>query len=85
MFSRATNASKVAMVALVDFLLRRDVELIDCQVTSDHLLTLGAREIPRREFLRRIEKAVEHPTSREPWTGGGRCSYLAVKKSQAES
>ena len=77
MFSRATNASKVAMVALVDFLRQREVELIDCQVTSDHLLTLGAREISRRDFLRRIEAALKHATSRDLWTGGGPCSYLS--------
>ena len=86
MFSRATNASKVAMVALVDFLRKLDVDMIDCQVTSDHLLTLGAREIHRREFLRKIGNAIEeYPTSRELWTGGGPCSYLAVIASSREN
>lgn len=76
MFSRMPDASKAAMVALVDFLRKREVELIDCQVTSEHLLTLGAREIPRAEFLRRVEAGVAHPTCRARWSGGGPCGYL---------
>ncbi len=54
MFHRATDASKVALVALVGHLRQRDFELIDCQVPNDHLASLGAREIPRREFLSRL-------------------------------
>jgi leucyl/phenylalanyl-tRNA---protein transferase len=68
MFARRTDASKVALAALVDFLKAREVRLIDCQVTSAHLLSLGAKEIPRDEFLRRLREALQHPTPRERWT-----------------
>ena len=51
MFHHETDASKVALAALVEQLKQEDVELIDCQVSSEHLLRLGAREIPRARFL----------------------------------
>lgn len=51
MFSRRTDASKVAFVHLVRKLQEEGVMLIDCQVTTDHLLSLGAEEIPRRRFI----------------------------------
>ncbi len=51
MFSRRTDASKVAFVHLVRKLQEEGVVLIDCQVTTDHLLSLGAEEIPRRRFI----------------------------------
>ena len=55
MFSHQTNASKVAFVHLVDELIKSDYALIDCQVTNDHLLSLGAEEIPRNQFLKLVE------------------------------
>ncbi|WP_127477291.1 leucyl/phenylalanyl-tRNA--protein transferase [Sulfurivermis fontis] len=51
MFSHKTDASKVAFVHLVRKLQAEGVVLIDCQVTTDHLLSLGAEEIPRRRFI----------------------------------
>jgi leucyl/phenylalanyl-tRNA--protein transferase len=57
MFTDVSNASKVAFVTLVKRLKDLDVELIDCQVHTQHLVSLGAREIPRREFIRRITAA----------------------------
>jgi len=51
MFARVTDASKVALVRMVRFLEQRGFALIDCQVASAHIATLGARAIPRREFL----------------------------------
>lgn len=50
MFTRATDASKVAMARLVAECGRRGVELIDCQMATDHLASLGSRCIPRRRF-----------------------------------
>jgi leucyl/phenylalanyl-tRNA--protein transferase len=69
MFSVRPDASKTALAALADYLQAHDVPLIDCQVTSTHLLSLGAREIPRAEFLRRLAGALGFPTDRQPWTG----------------
>jgi len=59
MFSRVSNSSKVAFVRLVENLRRLDVDLIDCQVKTDHLMRFGAREIPRKLFLEQLKKAVE--------------------------
>jgi leucyl/phenylalanyl-tRNA---protein transferase len=51
MFHRETDASKVALAALAQRLQAEGVDIIDCQVKSDHLVYLGAREIPRARFL----------------------------------
>ena len=59
MFSTETDASKVALVGLVEDLRRRGVPLIDCQQRTPLLASLGAREIPRREFLRRVAALVD--------------------------
>lgn len=59
MFSRVSDASKVALVALAQRLDALNFELIDCQVYSPHLASLGAREIERDEFLRFLEQGVE--------------------------
>lgn len=58
MFCTATDASKVALHALVQWLHQYDVELIDCQVASEHLFTLGARPIPRAEFVACLERGI---------------------------
>jgi leucyl/phenylalanyl-tRNA--protein transferase len=50
MFSRGRDASKVALARLVDECHARDIELIDCQVASSHLASLGAREVSRSQF-----------------------------------
>ncbi|MCU7799113.1 MAG: leucyl/phenylalanyl-tRNA--protein transferase [gamma proteobacterium symbiont of Lucinoma myriamae] len=54
MFSLKNNASKVAFVHLLDVLTKSNYALIDCQVTTAHLLSLGAEEIPRNQFLKLI-------------------------------
>lgn len=51
MFSKVSNASKYGFIALVNMLKTKDVKLIDCQVYTDHLASLGAREIERGDFL----------------------------------
>ncbi len=51
MFSKVSNASKVAFVALVDSLRENNYKLLDCQLHNDHLESLGAVEIPREEYL----------------------------------
>ncbi|MGB5103996.1 MAG: leucyl/phenylalanyl-tRNA--protein transferase [Steroidobacteraceae bacterium] len=67
MFSLERDASKVALMRLVESCLARGVELIDCQVASLHLASLGAREIPRQEFVARLQSAIpdlEPPAAR---------------------
>ena len=68
MFSCATDASKVALVALVDELRRRGFPLIDCQVKTPLLAALGGREIPRRHFLRRLNGLVNYSEPPGKWT-----------------
>ncbi len=67
MFSRANDGSKIAIVHLAGQLRRWGVPFIDCQVRSDHLVSLGARELPRRDFLRQIAGLVDLPASTGPW------------------
>ena len=67
MFSRATDASKIALVHLVRQLQQWDFKLIDCQMKSEHLESLGAREIPRSEFSARLAELVNYPQSQGRW------------------
>jgi leucyl/phenylalanyl-tRNA--protein transferase len=71
MFADRPDASKVAFVAAVRWLAARGVGLVDCQVTTEHLVRFGAREIPREEFLSRVEDALESPTLRGRWDVDG--------------
>ncbi|MSO29885.1 MAG: leucyl/phenylalanyl-tRNA--protein transferase [Acidobacteria bacterium] len=67
MFSRRTDASKVALVTLVRQLERWEFETVDCQMATTHLASLGAREIPRAEFAERLRRLVELPPITSPW------------------
>jgi leucyl/phenylalanyl-tRNA---protein transferase len=67
MFSRATDASKVALVKLVQVLTSRGFPLVDCQMHTPLLESLGAREIPRREFLRALAGLVNYPEPPMKW------------------
>jgi leucyl/phenylalanyl-tRNA--protein transferase len=58
MFHRETDASKIALMALVDRLKARGYELLDTQWSTPHLERFGATEIPRREYLSRLERAL---------------------------
>jgi leucyl/phenylalanyl-tRNA--protein transferase len=58
MFHRATDASKAALVALVERLRARGFVLLDTQWVTDHLLQFGAVEITRRRYLRRLDEAL---------------------------
>lgn len=59
MFHRVSNASKIAFIHLVQELQRQGCGLIDCQMHTSHLASLGAREIPRREFCRQLAELIE--------------------------
>lgn len=61
MFARRRDASKVAFVHVVRQLERWGVPLIDCQMATAHLASLGAREIPRAVFLERMTRAHREP------------------------
>lgn len=64
MFARASDASKIALAALVAFCRSHEISLIDCQQNTPHLATLGAHEIPRVDFLRHIDAARQLPPPR---------------------
>jgi leucyl/phenylalanyl-tRNA--protein transferase len=66
MFSRQSNASKVAFVYLAEKLLERGFGLIDCQLKTEHLMQFGAREIPGAEFQDLLAKSVDF-TNRSKW------------------
>jgi len=68
MFARVTDASKVAFVTLVRQLERWGFPLVDCQMSTAHLRSLGARDVPRRQFLREMTRAVEQPPIPGRWT-----------------
>jgi len=59
MFSRKTDTSKIALAHLCKQLELWDFGMIDCQMNTPHLASLGAREIPRKEFIARLETLIE--------------------------
>jgi leucyl/phenylalanyl-tRNA--protein transferase len=61
MFHRVSNASKLALVFLMERMLERGMVLLDCQFTTLHLLQFGTREVTRREYLRRLSAALASP------------------------
>lgn len=67
MYSLEPNTSKIAMLGLSRFLLRNNIALIDCQVISRHLLTLGATMISRPDFRRELESACDPATRIRNW------------------
>src|SRR5271157_2243301 len=67
MFAKKNNASKAAFATLVQQLIKWNFTLIDCQVTTGHLINFGAREIPRSEFMQRLKQALTMPTKKGPW------------------
>jgi leucyl/phenylalanyl-tRNA--protein transferase len=69
MFSATTNGSKVALLALCRGMHDWGWPLLDAQVASDHLFTLGAREMSRTEFCATVGELVRLPGCDGPWTG----------------
>ena len=67
MFARVSDASKVALVALARQLQHWGFGVIDCQMNTAHLASLGARDIPRAEFTRRLRELVHYAPVPVPW------------------
>jgi leucyl/phenylalanyl-tRNA--protein transferase len=67
MFARRSDASKVALVHLVRQLRRWGFPLIDCQMSTSHLASLGARTVSRAEFLSVVRRSVAEPPVPAPW------------------
>ena len=67
MFTHTSDASKVALVSLVRQLQTWGFRIMDCQQSSPHVMALGAKEIPRREFLDRLNAALTLPERQGQW------------------
>ncbi len=67
MFSTESDASKAALVYLRDALISRNVGLIDCQMSTPHLMAMGARSMPREIFLERLRNEAAAPDQVGPW------------------
>jgi len=65
MFTRVADASKVSLAALVAFCLQHGIPMVDCQQNTQHLASLGAREIPRAAFVAHVAQSVKKPAP--PW------------------
>ena len=68
MFARAPDASKVALVKLVERLHADGFRVIDCQQSTPHLASLGAREIPRNAFAQLVQESIQYPSAGKRWS-----------------
>ena len=68
MFSHRSDASKVAFAYLVSYLVANQFGMIDCQMHTDHLASLGGREIPRDSFLARLSALTAAESARVRWS-----------------
>ena len=67
MFSRITDASKIALATLVQHAEQLDIRMIDCQMTTKHLLQFGSREVNRQEFQELLERFIQNILPRQLW------------------
>jgi leucyl/phenylalanyl-tRNA--protein transferase len=68
MFTRKSNASKVALAALVQHMQEENFSVLDCQLPTGHLVSLGAREISRRDYLAVLKRALREGTKKGTWS-----------------
>ena len=67
MFSHSTDASKIALTALIRIIADKNFQLIDCQVPSKHLFSLGAKNIPRDIFSGQLQAALAVESQPATW------------------
>ena len=67
MFANVSNASKAGLIALTNVLQKKGFSFIDCQVATPHLESLGAKEIPRKKFLKLLENSLKEKTIIGNW------------------
>ena len=67
MFTRVSDASKVALVHLARQLEQWEMPMVDCQMSTPHLASLGARDIPRADFVREVRYLAQRPAVPSPW------------------
>jgi leucyl/phenylalanyl-tRNA--protein transferase len=80
MFARRSDASKVAFATMLAQFERWGMPLVDCQVPTSHLASLGGREIPRAEFLRHLRALIRQPAIASPWRLDGAPPHEATSK-----
>ncbi len=85
MFSRVEDASKIGLTWLTGQLWRWGFHLFDCQMSNPHLERLGVREIPRSEYLHRLEAALQAPHRPGPWRLDSGLSPLAEHRKHREA
>lgn len=68
MFSKVNNASKAGFIFLVQALKEKGFDWIDCQISTNHLISLGAEEIPRSEFLKLLDQTLKKENSKGSWS-----------------
>jgi leucyl/phenylalanyl-tRNA--protein transferase len=76
MFSDSRDASKIALAHLCAHLKRRGFGIIDCQMETRHLASLGARPIPRREFIARLDVLVSQNDAPGHWPAAAIDGYF---------
>ena len=67
MFSRKPNASKIALAALSAWCIQNQVAMIDCQQETSHLRSMGAKPIPRLDFLRQLQVSINQSNIVHSW------------------
>lgn len=75
MFSYESDASKAAIAVLVRHLDKWQFHLLDAQVKTGHLLSLGAKEMPRKNFMQKLQVALQLPTMRGRWEADAQISF----------
>ncbi|MCX8070248.1 MAG: leucyl/phenylalanyl-tRNA--protein transferase [Thermodesulfovibrionales bacterium] len=68
MFSEISNTSKIALVKLAERLCGWGFSMIDCQIVTSHLVSMGAKTVSREEFLNILKISLQHPTIRGKWS-----------------
>ncbi|HHD57056.1 MAG TPA: leucyl/phenylalanyl-tRNA--protein transferase, partial [Desulfobulbaceae bacterium] len=67
MFAQVSDASKVALTALIAQCLQKDIQIIDCQMTTAHLLRFGAREVSGATFRQYLKKWAGDTSTQKKW------------------
>ena len=67
MFAKASDASKVCLYHLSQWMIKHEMDLIDCQIPNDHLMSLGAQILPEGEFYEILKESVQKSTLKGPW------------------
>jgi leucyl/phenylalanyl-tRNA--protein transferase len=85
MFNKSTDASKVALCYLVNYLKDHDFLMVDCQVPNSHLKSLGSRNIQRKDFIQQLKQWCDWPQPESMWQSKILNDCVSVLKAPAQS